>query len=283
MAGNKAFLIKKLVNLKFKEGASIAEHLNEIHSILNQLVAMKMVLDVELQALLLLSSLPESWEMLVVSLSNTVPHVLKDVTHVLNLRLNLISCGKLDDKGYENHFWKGRWKLSKGSLIVAMSEKKATLYRMKAHLFKGKVNTILEDSSPNLWHQRLGHMSEKGIQVLENMQLLPGMKGTSIEPCDHCLSGKQHRQHKWRNIPAFGDWDYANDLPITQYFESATQAGLLRHRSSGEGDLYKAGDLCGDDLKIPPRSTVVHRRKVGNIVIFLKFFFFGLQIEEYYI
>ncbi|KAF8370104.1 hypothetical protein HHK36_031861 [Tetracentron sinense] len=67
--------------------------------------------------------------------------------------------------------------------------------------------------------------------------------------------------HKWRNIPAFGDWDYANDLPITQYFESATQAGLLRHRSSGEGDLYKAGDLCGDDLKIPPRSTVVHRRK----------------------
>ena len=28
--GNKAFLIRKLVNLKYREGASIAEHLNEM-------------------------------------------------------------------------------------------------------------------------------------------------------------------------------------------------------------------------------------------------------------
>lgn len=68
-AGNKAFLIRKLVNLKYKEGTSIAEHLNEMQSIVNQLSSMKMALDDELQALLLLSSLPESWETLVVSLS----------------------------------------------------------------------------------------------------------------------------------------------------------------------------------------------------------------------
>ncbi|CBI28671.3 uncharacterized protein LOC100262060 [Vitis vinifera] len=38
-------------------------------------------------------------------------------------------------------------------------------------------------------------------------------------------------------IPAFGNWDYANDLPITQYFESARQAGLIRFSSaSGECD-----------------------------------------------
>ncbi|CAN4115235.1 unnamed protein product [Withania somnifera] len=30
-------------------------------------------------------------------------------------------------------------------------------------------------------------------------------------------------------IPVFGEWDKANDLPITQYFESARQAGLIRH------------------------------------------------------
>ncbi|KAK7397384.1 hypothetical protein VNO78_18554 [Psophocarpus tetragonolobus] len=40
-------------------------------------------------------------------------------------------------------------------------------------------------------------------------------------------------------IPAFGNWDYANQLPITQYFESARQAGLVRYSSSsGETDLY---------------------------------------------
>ncbi|KAK7337984.1 hypothetical protein VNO77_18578 [Canavalia gladiata] len=38
-------------------------------------------------------------------------------------------------------------------------------------------------------------------------------------------------------IPAFGNWDYANDLPITQYFETARQAGLVRYSSSsGESD-----------------------------------------------
>ncbi|XP_055834686.1 uncharacterized protein LOC129903204 [Solanum dulcamara] len=33
-------------------------------------------------------------------------------------------------------------------------------------------------------------------------------------------------------IPVFGEWDKANELPITQYFESARQAGLIRHSSS---------------------------------------------------
>ena len=40
---------------------------------MNQLVTMKLVLEDELQALLILSSLPESWETLVVSLSNSAP------------------------------------------------------------------------------------------------------------------------------------------------------------------------------------------------------------------
>ena len=34
-AGNKAFLIRKLVNLKFKEGMSIMEHLSEMQAIVN--------------------------------------------------------------------------------------------------------------------------------------------------------------------------------------------------------------------------------------------------------
>ena len=69
-AQNKTFTIRKLVNLKYWEGRSVAEHLSDFQDLVNQLVAMKPVLDDELQALLLLSSLLESWETLVVSLSN---------------------------------------------------------------------------------------------------------------------------------------------------------------------------------------------------------------------
>ncbi|XP_057802207.1 uncharacterized protein LOC131017474 [Salvia miltiorrhiza] len=40
-------------------------------------------------------------------------------------------------------------------------------------------------------------------------------------------------------IPAFGDWENANELPITQYFECARQAGLLRCSCPGEcGGAY---------------------------------------------
>ncbi|WOK97457.1 hypothetical protein Cni_G06165 [Canna indica] len=43
-----------------------------------------------------------------------------------------------------------------------------------------------------------------------------------------------------RQIPAFGNWDYSDELPITQYFESAAQAGLIRGHYFGEdGELLK--------------------------------------------
>ncbi|KAA8543564.1 hypothetical protein F0562_021690 [Nyssa sinensis] len=32
------------------------------------------------------------------------------------------------------------------------------------------------------------------------------------------------------HVPAFGSWDCSDDLPFTQCFESARQAGLLRYK-----------------------------------------------------
>ncbi|KAF7129225.1 hypothetical protein RHSIM_Rhsim10G0050800 [Rhododendron simsii] len=361
-AQNKASLIRRLVNLKYKDGRSVAEHMSDFQGLINQLSTMKLVLDEELQALLLLSSLPDSWETLVVTISNSAPsgmvtmdmvkdgmfneearrkeqgtsvdtealvvqnrgrsrirnsggdrnkskdrsrsksrgtskprseiecfhchkmghmrkecrilqkelkkgkgaeisgkkdttavasdgeviivcddgfvgltgqdlswvidsgasfhvtsqrdffasythgdfgHVrmgnegvskivgmgdvcletntgckllLKDVRHVPNIRLNLISAGKLDDEGYKNQFGDGKWKLSKGSLVVARGKKSSTLYLMQAKLSKGEVNAIGDEASTELWHKRLGHMSEKGMQILARKALLPEVK-----------------------------------------------------------------------------------------------------------
>jgi hypothetical protein len=68
---NKAFAIRKLAHLKLKEGRSVAVHLSEFQDLVNQLTRMNLVVDDKLQALLLLSSLLDSWETLVVSLSNS--------------------------------------------------------------------------------------------------------------------------------------------------------------------------------------------------------------------
>lgn len=69
-AVNKAFLIRKLVNMKFKDESSVVDHLNEFQSVVKQLATMKMMLDDGIQALLLLSSLFDSWETLVIVVSN---------------------------------------------------------------------------------------------------------------------------------------------------------------------------------------------------------------------
>ncbi|BBG97327.1 hypothetical protein Prudu_006413 [Prunus dulcis] len=59
--------------------------------------------------------------------TNTSCHlVLKDVRHVPDMRLNLISTGLLDDEGYTNVFAEGKWKLSKNSLVLARGKKENT-------------------------------------------------------------------------------------------------------------------------------------------------------------
>ena len=83
---NKTFVIPKIMNLKYKDG-SISEHMSEFQRLVNQLSTMKLNLEDEIQALLLLSSLPNSWETLVMSLSKSAPkgkitmQMVKDSVH----------------------------------------------------------------------------------------------------------------------------------------------------------------------------------------------------------
>ena len=76
------------MNLKLKEGKSIAEHLSEFQDLVNQMVTMKLIIDDKLQALLLLSSLLDSWETLVVSLSNSASNGALQLAMVKDSLLN---------------------------------------------------------------------------------------------------------------------------------------------------------------------------------------------------
>ncbi|KAM1107122.1 hypothetical protein ACFX2B_003881 [Malus domestica] len=84
----KAFLIKKLINVKYKDDLSVAEHLNNFQNIINQLATMNMTIEDELQALLLLGSLPDSWETFVVSVSNSTSNGGLTFDNVKNNMLN---------------------------------------------------------------------------------------------------------------------------------------------------------------------------------------------------
>ena len=96
-ARNKALLMRRLVNMKLSSETSVAEHTSKFKSLVNQLSSIEMLLRDETQALLLLNSLPDNWEILVVSLSNLAPEgkltmsIVKDVMFNKKARRNDIS------------------------------------------------------------------------------------------------------------------------------------------------------------------------------------------------
>ncbi|KAA8532468.1 hypothetical protein F0562_032501 [Nyssa sinensis] len=67
---------------------------------------------------------------------------LRDVRHVPDLRLNLISGSALDRKGYVNYFGNGIWKLTKGSLVVARGKACCALYKTNLKVCRDGLNFI---------------------------------------------------------------------------------------------------------------------------------------------
>ena len=71
-ASNKVFLTIRLFSMKMSEGGSIADHLNDLNRVKNQLSSIGVNFDDEVRALLILCSFLESWDGLVMAASNYV-------------------------------------------------------------------------------------------------------------------------------------------------------------------------------------------------------------------
>ena len=74
---------------------------------------------------------------------------LKNVRHISDIRLSLISFQVLDDDGYHNFFGDGKWKCTKGNMVVVKGEKRNTLYWTTTKFSTPQVNAV-EDCSIEL-------------------------------------------------------------------------------------------------------------------------------------
>lgn len=63
--------MKKLYNLKMKEGVSVVEHLNAFNIITNHLAFVKIILDDEMTTILLMCSMLDNSENLIVAMSTS--------------------------------------------------------------------------------------------------------------------------------------------------------------------------------------------------------------------
>ena len=72
-ASNKVFCMRSLYNLKMKESANVASHLNEFDSLFACIRSQNMNIDDKMKAIHLLCSLPLSWDTFCIAISNPAP------------------------------------------------------------------------------------------------------------------------------------------------------------------------------------------------------------------
>jgi len=126
------------------------------------------------------------------------------VMHVKNLAFNLLSVGKLCDKGLRVIFDETYAEIVKNGETIITCDRKQGVYTCKLSDYK-KLDICLatiHDTS-TLWHRRLGHANMRQLQKLSSMECvrdLPKLK-FDCHFCDACKIGKQVRaSHKPKNI-----------------------------------------------------------------------------------
>ena len=114
--------------------------------------------------------------------------LLEKVRHIPELRRNLISVGQLDDEGHAILFVGGTWKVTKGAKVLARGKKIGALYMTSSP----RDTIVVADASTNtnLWHRRLGHISEKGMKMLLSKGKLLELKSIDFDMCESCILGK---------------------------------------------------------------------------------------------
>jgi len=110
---------------------------------------------------------------------------------------NLISLSLLDTKGFSFQGEGGVLYVCKGSDRFLMGVKRSTLYILQGTTLSASAavasSEVHKDDMTKLWHMRLGHMSERGMQTLAKSDLLCGHKVvTDLGFCEHCVFEKLH-------------------------------------------------------------------------------------------
>ena len=103
----------------------------------------------------------------------------------------MISIGQLDDNGYFISFKGGEWKVTKKVMIIAQEKKRSTLY-MIIELAHVVVVTAANDDT-SLWHNKLGHISQKRMKKLLSKGKLPELKNVHFDMCESYIMGKQKK------------------------------------------------------------------------------------------
>ncbi|CAJ2632965.1 unnamed protein product [Trifolium pratense] len=142
--------------------------------------------------------------------------VLTNVYYLPGLKNNLLSIGQLQQKNLTVIFKNDTCKVfhEEKGLIMATHMTMNRMFVIKAPVIVPHCMNASSDSNDNanLWHQRYGHLSFKGMNMLAHKEMvigLPKLKQPK-EECSNCMKGKQQRQ----NVPKKSSWRASTKLEL---------------------------------------------------------------------
>jgi hypothetical protein len=134
---------------------------------------------------------------------------LPGVLHIPKIARSLISVSKLDDAGVDTVFGNNTCKMVRGEMLLIRGVRCGTLYKLLGITYTNGCNSfvvleqtnkedktnIIPEKKTMMWHQRLGHIGEKGLRTLHGKCMVGGMSNCTLDFdfCEHCIYGKQNR------------------------------------------------------------------------------------------
>nr|GEU47794.1 retrovirus-related Pol polyprotein from transposon TNT 1-94 [Tanacetum cinerariifolium] len=267
---NKLYLIKKLYTFYMPTGRKIFEHIDEFNKIVLDVANIKVIFEDEDLALLLLTSLPESYEHFVntllygreeltledlsdnkecknrgigkvmVQMKDGSSFVLHNVSYIPELKRNLISLRTLEKEGYTVKLLSGNVKVINGFRVILSGIRRDNcVYSLDGHAMAGELNASVEekDSLAQVCHKRLGHIGEAGLQVLEKQGMFGKKSLGKVDFLKNCVLGKSHRvsfsveMHTTQGVIDYVHSDLWSPSQVKSLGEATCTAAYLINRS----------------------------------------------------
>jgi hypothetical protein len=113
---------------------------------------------------------------------------LTDVSHVPEIRKNLMSRGLLNKFGFKCVFESDQFVLTKGDIFVGKGYLFEGIFKLNL-VNKVNVSAYMIDSF-SLWHNRLGHVNTRKLHDMSILNLIPHSMNDMVDKCRICLKTK---------------------------------------------------------------------------------------------
>ncbi|KAK3026954.1 hypothetical protein RJ639_040360 [Escallonia herrerae] len=191
-----------------------------------------------------------------------IVRTMTNVRHVPEMRKNLISLGTFDSNGCSYRAAGGVMRIMKGSLVVMKVLKQNCLYLLQGSTVTGATGATtssdIDFDTTKLWHMRLRHMSEKGMDMLSKQEAVnttaylvnrSPLAGIDCKTPEEVWSGKHAN---YENLRIFGCPAYAHVNDDKEDSSRSTeddeepqeqQYSIARNKLKEKFDLFRSMDM----------------------------------------